>query len=263
MKKIKTSFRLAWKTVFFVFYVLAYISVCLFWRVWTRDQIQRRHLYNKTVQFFCRLGLALMKLRVNAINPPSPESPYLLVSNHLGILDILILSSIKPTLFVTSVEMKNTPFLGLLTDMAGCLYVERRSRSQILQELSEIRQALKDGLSVALYPEGTSSNGERVLPFKKTLLTAAAGTGVPIKPVIVNFRKVNGEPMSDRWRDYVCWYGDLTFTGFLFRVFSLESVDVDLEFAHEVMVHSEEQRKEIAHHLQTVIESKYTPIPLL
>ena len=261
MSILMQVFRFSWKLPIFIFYVFSFIIACFFWRLWTRDFYHRRRLYTYTVKFYCRLALWLMNFKLNVINPPDEDQPYLLVSNHLGILDILMLASVKPTLFVTSVEMRNTPLLGLLTEMGGCLYVERRDRSNIRNEMGEIRSTLQNGLSVALYPEGTSSNGERLLPFKKTLLTSAAGTGVPIKPVIVNFRKVNGEPMSHKWRDYVFWYGDLTFHGFLIRVFTLKSIEADLEFGTEVLIHNEEERKQIAAHLQDLIESKYVPIP--
>lgn len=253
--------RVVWKLSLFLLFVFSFITACLFWRMWTKDHVQRRHLYTHTVRFYCKLSLWLMNFKLNVINPPDEDSPYLLVSNHVGILDILMLASVKPTLFVTSVEMKNTPLLGLLTEMGGSLYVERRDRSNIQNELLEIRETLKKGLSVALYPEGTSSNGAQVLPFKKTLLTSAAGTGVPIKPVVLNFRKVNGEPMSHKWRDYVFWFGDQTFIGFLFRVFTLKSIEADIEFGEELHVHNEEERRTIAAHLQSLVESKYDPIP--
>jgi 1-acyl-sn-glycerol-3-phosphate acyltransferase len=149
--------RFVCKAVLFIIFVVSFIVACLFWRLWTRDFFRRRRLYNYTVKFYCRLALWLMGLKLNVINRPDEERPYLLVSNHLGILDILLLASVKPTLFVTSVEMKNTPFLGLLTEMGGCLYVERRDRSNIRNEMSEIRHALENGLSVALYPEGMTN----------------------------------------------------------------------------------------------------------
>lgn len=255
-------FRLAWKGLLFLIFILSFIVTCFFWRLWTFDHVRRRQLYSQTVRYYCRLALWVMRFKLNVINAPDEKNHYLLVSNHLGILDILMLASVQPTLFVTSVEMRNTPLLGLLAEMGGSLYVERRDRSNIQNELLEIRQTLQRGLSVALYPEGTSSNGEKVLPFKKTLLTAAAGTGVPIKPVVVNFRKINDEPMSHKWRDYVCWYGDLTFPGFLYRVFTVKKIEADIEFCEDMMVHGEDERREIAAKLQTLIESKYTPIPL-
>lgn len=255
-------FRISYKSILFVFFILGFILTSLFWRLRTRDLVRRRHHYTFTVSLFCRLALWLLKFKVHVINVPSQKKPFLLVGNHLGMLDILVVAARKPTLFITSVELRQTAGLGFIAEMAGCLFVERRSRSNITGEIGEIREALKQGFSVTLYPEGTSTNGERVLPFKKSLMTAVAGTGVHIKPMVINYRKINGEPMSDKWRDYVCWYGDQTFLPMLGRIFSVSSVEVDLEFCGEVMVHSEEQRHQVAAEIQKVIVDKYVPIPL-
>ncbi len=252
----------AFRSVLFSIAVVAYVAVSLFWRVWTRDQVRRRHHYTHTVSFFCRFALWFMNFHVRTINQPPKDQPFLLVGNHLGILDILVLSASHPTLFITSVDMRETAGLGFLTEMGGCLYVERRNRQNILNEIGEIRTALQQQFSVALYPEGTSTNGEMVHPFKKSLLTSAAGTGIPIIPVVTNYRKVNGEPMSHKWRDYVCWYGDQTFFPALMRILSVRSVEVDLEFCQEVDVHSQDERRHVAAHLHQVISSRYTPIPM-
>jgi len=254
--------RILYKSILFLVAVVFYIGVSLFWRVWTRDLARRRHHYTHTVSFFCRFALRVMNFHVRRINAPPTEQSFLLVGNHLGILDILVLAAYHPTLFVTSVDMREQPGLGFLTEMGGCLYVERRNRQKILSEIGEIREALKQKFSVVLYPEGTSTNGERVLPFKKSLLTSAAGTGIPILPMVINYRRVNGEPMSHKWRDYVCWYGDQTFFPALVRILSVRSVDVDLEFCEEVDVHSDDERRQVASHLYEVISSKFTPIPM-
>jgi 1-acyl-sn-glycerol-3-phosphate acyltransferase len=254
--------RILYKSIFFLIAVIAYVLVSLFWRLWTRDPIRRRHHYTHTVSFFCRLALWFMNFKVRTIHAPTPGASFLLVGNHLGMLDILVLSSQHPTLFITSVDMRETPGLGFLTEMGGCLYVERRSRQNILGEISQIREALQQKFSVALYPEGTSTNGEKVLPFKKSLITAAAGTGVSILPVVINYRQVNGEPMSHKWRDYVFWYGDQTFVPALLRIFSVQSVNVDLEFCEEIDVHNEEERRQVAAQLYQVIASKFTPIEI-
>lgn len=203
-----------------------------------------------------------MNFRVRLINAPAPDQSFLLVGNHLGMLDILVLAAHHPSLFITSVDMRETPGLGFLTEMGGCLYVERRNRQNIMTEIGEIRSALQQQFSVVLYPEGTSTNGEKVLPFKKSLLTSAAGTGIPILPVVINYRKVNGEPMAHKWRDHVFWYGDQTFVPALMRIFSVHSVEVELEFCEEVDVHSEDERRHVASHLHQVISSKFTPIPM-
>jgi lyso-ornithine lipid O-acyltransferase len=232
------------------------------YRIFVKNQLRRRKYFLRSVSFFCRLGLGLLGFEIKAINLPSKDEPYLLVGNHLGMLDILAVAGIKPTLFVTSVELKNTPGLGVLAEMSGCLYVERRDRSNIKNELQEIRDALAQGCSVTLYPEGTSTNGERILPFKKTLLTSAAGTNVPILPMVVNYVSVNDEQMSHKWRDYVCWYGDDTFLDSLIRIFTVDKVLVEIEFLEPVHVESEEQRREVAAQVQHQIVQKYRKIPL-
>lgn len=255
-------FRISYKLFIFVFFILSYILVSLFWRLWTRDLLRRRYHYTNTVSFFCGAALWLLNFKVKVKGIARAQHPHLLVGNHLGMMDILVSAACKPSLYVTSVEMKNTPGLGLLAEMGGCLYVERRNRSNIQNEIGEIRNALKQGFSVAIYPEGTSTNGERVLPFKKSLMTAAAGTGVPILPVVINYTHVNGEPMSDEWRDYVCWYGDQTFFPALIRLFTVKSVNVEIEYCDEVMVHNEEERRHIAAKVQSIVVSKYRKIPL-
>lgn len=256
-----TVIRVLFKFPLFLLLVILYILTSLFWRIWTKDLVQRRRLATRTVSFFSRQALRLMNFKVNLIEPPHENKPYLLVGNHLGFLDILVTASQHPTLFITSVDMRKTPGLGFLTEMGGSLFVERRSRSRIMHEILEIREALQQGFSVVLYPEGTSTSGERVLPFKKSLMTAAAGTGVPILPMVINYRKVNGEPMSHRWRDFVFWYGDLAFAPTLIRILSLKSTEVDLEFCQEIEVLSEEQRRDVADQVQKLIVSKFAAIP--
>ncbi|MEZ0392451.1 MAG: lysophospholipid acyltransferase family protein [Pseudobdellovibrionaceae bacterium] len=254
--------RILLRAPIFIALIIAYILISLFWRVWTKNQVRRRHHYTHTVSFFCKAALKLLNFRVHVVGAPHREESFLLVGNHLGFMDIFVLASQHPTLFITSVDMRQTPGIGFLTEMGGCLYVERRSRSNITNEIEEIRTALRQGFSVALYPEGTSSNGERVLPFKKSLLTSAAGTGVPILPMVINYRKVNGEPISHKWRDYVCWYGDQTFFPAMKRILSVKSVDVEIRFFDEIDVHSEEARRVIAVQLQELITSNYSGIPM-
>jgi 1-acyl-sn-glycerol-3-phosphate acyltransferase len=257
-----TSIRIFFRAIIFIFLILAYVLTSLFWRVWTQDQIKRRHHYTRTVSFFCKFALRLLNFKILARNLPSQDESFLIIGNHMGILDIFVLASLHPSLFITSVDMRQTAGLGFLTEMGGCLYVNRRSRSQINREIEQIREALKQKFSVVLYPEGMSSNGERVLPFKKSLLVSAAGTGIPILPAAINYRKVNGEPMSHRWRDYVCWYGDQTFLPFVKRILSVKSVEVEIEFGEQVEVHTEEQRREVAISLQKWFIAKFDKIPL-
>jgi 1-acyl-sn-glycerol-3-phosphate acyltransferase len=242
--------------------VTGYIGTIIFWKTVLRDDTRRRDKFIKTVSFYSRILLWCANTKLTVKNMPPTDQPFLLVGNHLGIIDIMLIASVRNVLFVTSVEMKNTPFLGTLAEMASCIFVERRSRAHMQNEIKNIREALEQGYNVVLYPEGTSTNGERVLPFKKAMITAAAGTGVPILPMVLNFTHVNGEKMHWKWRNHICWYGDHSFVGWLFKMASLREVRAEIEFLEPIVFHSEEERRHVAENAQRQIEEKFVPIPL-
>ncbi|UOF00087.1 lysophospholipid acyltransferase family protein [Bdellovibrio reynosensis] len=204
--------------------------------------------------------LKVFNCRVKYTNRPGDSEKFLAVSNHMGFVDILMLASCFPVVFVTSNEMKETPFLGLLTEMAGCMYVERRSRTKILEEMKSIGAVLKRGYRVVLYPEATSTNGEKVLPFKKTLIMAAAYAGVPIQPIVINFRKINDEEFSLKWRDHVCWYGDIPFVTAMWKSLTLKSVDAEVEFLEKIFCTTEDDRGLIADKAHALISAKFVPV---
>lgn len=248
------------RSIIFALMSVAYLIEASLARFVLKDLTGRRRFYCNAVSRYCRWGCVVLNVKINAINLPDPSRHFLYVGNHMGFLDILVLASLRPTLFVTSKEMRETLVLGTLCEMGGCLFVERRSRMNILGEMDEIRQALKQGFSVSLYPEGTSSDGRQVLPFKKSLLGASAGTGVAIKAMVTNYRKVNGQPMSDQWRNHIFWYGELRVVPALFRLLSVKSIEVDLSFHDEVVISHQAERRQIAATLHAVIASHYTPI---
>jgi 1-acyl-sn-glycerol-3-phosphate acyltransferase len=250
------------KLLFWIPIVVGYLSTCALWKIFVSDPVKQRRLFAKTVSWYSRRIIWFMNAKVKVKNMPPEHHPFLLVGNHLGFFDIILLASVRPCLFITSVEMKETPLLGTMCEMGGCVFVERRRRANIAKEIEVIRQALKQDFNVVLYPEGTSNNGEQVWPFKKSLMTAAAGTGVPILPMVINFTRVNGQPMTWKWRDYVFWYGEQTFFPALWRMMSLKSVKAEIEFLEPIICHDEEERRHIAQTAHDQISKKFKKIPL-
>lgn len=250
------------KIILWIPILVGYLLTCLFWKIVIRDPVQKRRKYAETVSLVSRIVLwyANAKLTVKSM-PPKNES-FLLVGNHLGIIDIMLLASVKNCLFITSVEMRDTPLLGTLCEMGGCLFVERRNRLGMTREIESIREVLKQGFNVVLYPEGTSTNGEKLLPFKKSLITAAAGTDVPILPMVLNYTSVNGEKMSGKWRNHVFWYGDHTFLAALYRMMSLKEMTAEIEFLNPIICNSTDERREVSRQAFEQVEAKFIPIPL-
>lgn len=109
-------------------------------------------------------ALRILGIRTFLLDVPSEIRSGLIVANHISYLDVLVLSRVAPLLFVTSTEVRDTPGLGLITRLAGCLFVERRNRSKIKSDSSDIQAALDSNIPVVLFPEGTSSDGSGVLP---------------------------------------------------------------------------------------------------
>jgi 1-acyl-sn-glycerol-3-phosphate acyltransferase len=162
-----------------------------------------------------RLYLKLLgfEVRIAGRREPRPRRPALIVSNHLSYLDVLLIAGRFPGCFVTSEEVRRTPFLGHVTALAGCLFVERRSRASLGRETRSISDALKSGLDVILFPEGTSTCGETVLRFRRPLFQAALDAAADVLPVCLVYTSLDGRVLDGHNRDRLFWYGDMGFAG--------------------------------------------------
>ncbi|WP_253696572.1 lysophospholipid acyltransferase family protein [Bdellovibrio sp. HCB117] len=260
MENIVTGVRGVVKILVFIIIILTFLIWSFVCHFALRSPEKRLKTFSANAKFFSGLIIKAMGLKLLVKNKPADSEKFLLISNHMGFIDIMMLASCTPMVFVTSNEMRETPFLGLLTEMGGCIYVERRSRTRILEEMKTIVDTLKKGFRVVLYPEATSTNGEKVLPFKKTLMMAAAHAGVPIQPVVINFRKINGEDFTLKWRDHVCWYGDIPFATAMWRAATLKSVIGEIEFLEQIHSTPEDDRGVIAEKAHALIASKFVPV---
>ena len=259
------TLRVLFRLFFFLTCVVIFVLYSFSGRLMYWDLRSTRRFHARTVHRFCRFFLSVMKIRIQVKNGhllSSNERPnFLLVANHLGLIDILVHSSLSPTLFITSLEMKGTPGLGLLTQLGASLYVNRRDRSQISWEAQNIAETLKQGFDVMLFPEATSTPGDKVYPFKKTLFSAAALSDRSVLPIAVSFVRVNEQPMQHKFRDWVCWYGDISFLFALQKILQMRSLDVEVEYGNPFAVDKPEDRGEASAKAFDFINSKYKPIP--
>ena len=182
---------------------------------------------------------------------------FLLVGNHMSYLDPLVIASVQPTLFVTSVDMGETPGLGHITKMGGCIHIERRHRGHVDRDLGVMSEALKQGFNVMIFPEGTSSNGQDILPFKKSLLMAAVEAGVDIMPVCLKYTEIDGEPFSAKNADKICWYGDMSFGPHFVESMKSKNVKVEIHFLEPIQVTKDSTRDELALKSHTAVRKEY------
>lgn len=155
-----------------------------------------------------------------------PPAAGLLVSNHLTYLDILVLVTIAPAVFVSKSEVRNWPVFGWFSRLAGTLYVDRTRRSDVARLDREIRKVLCDGLVVVLFPEGTSSDGHDVLPFKSSLLEPVSGAQHPLTIAHIGYALADGSVEND-----VCYWGDMTFFPHFLKLLSKRRIDACVRFA--------------------------------
>lgn len=253
------NFRASLRFFKFVYFILLYFVFAIYIYLTEKNVISRRRRLTENGSRTAQLIVKAFNVELICKNPIANDEHSLLVGNHVGFVDIVCLSALVNSVFITSLEMKNTPVLGQITDLGGCAYVNRKSRMAIQDELKDIVDVLKQGFRVVLYAESVASNGEQVLPFKKTLMMSAGMANKPIRPFVFNFIKVNGDAVKYEQRDSVCWYGDQTFFPAIWRSLKLDSLTCEIEFLPLVYPSPDEDRTALAEKIHAMVNDKFKP----
>lgn len=243
---------------FFVLITLYLLNaVVISMMTWDSEKRRKKRILNG--HFYA--GLIAKSFRVQVVcKDPIPKSENsLLVGNHIGFIDIVCLQTICDSVFITSLEMKRTPFLGQICDLGGCAYVDRKNRMNIHEELKGVTEVLRQGFRVVLYAESVASSGEQVLPFKKTLMMSAGLADRPLRPFVFNFRKVNGGPVLYKHRDSLCWYGKQNFLLVMWRSMHFDSIICEIEFLPLLFPKANEDRTQLAKTVHDMVSAKFVP----
>jgi 1-acyl-sn-glycerol-3-phosphate acyltransferase len=210
-------------------------------------------------RFLCRL----FGIRLRIIGTPVEGQGVLMVANHTSWLDILILSSAARISFVAKAEVQSWPFFSTLAALQETVFVDRNRRSQTGAARDQIASRLREGDALVLFPEGTSNDGNGVLPFKSALMGAAEaelGTDtagnvahVPVQPVSVAYVGVHGIPMGREFRPLFAWYGDMELVPHLWEALKTGPIEVVVEFHKPMTVDSVGGRKALAMIAETVV----------
>ncbi len=175
----------------------------------------------------------ILGFRIRTIGAPTSRRPVLFASNHVSYTDITILGSLITGSFVAKAEVAGWLLFGWLAKLQRTVFVDRRVRSTRSQR-DAMMARLAAGDALILFPEGTSSDGNRVLPFKSALFSAAeamqAIEPVVIQPVSIAYTRLDGIPLGRLLRPYLAWYGTAELTPHLWRMIGLGTVEVVVEF---------------------------------
>jgi lyso-ornithine lipid O-acyltransferase len=159
------------------------------------------------------------------------------VSNHLSYLDILLYSSVQPFVMVAKTEVRGWPLLGWLTAQAGTVYVERGGGPKTYGRVNAaMAEAYGSGLPVLFFPEGTTTDGAGVLPFRRGLFHSVLDNGVSLRTAAVRYTlEYDAVNRGASVGENVCWWGEMGFTSHLFGVLGLRGLSAQMRFGEEVV----------------------------
>jgi len=159
------------------------------------------------------------------------------ISNHLGYLDVVAFAALHPCAFVGKSEIRKWPFLGWITAMGGTVYVQRGRGGSAGRAMAGMQEALDAGIPLIFFPEGTCSLGDTVLPFRSGLLGEAIASGQPITAAYLRYRLTQDNGPFRSLAD-VCFWDDTLLVKHIFRMMSMRGIEVDLRFAESPIAFS-------------------------
>jgi 1-acyl-sn-glycerol-3-phosphate acyltransferase len=247
MRYIRAAIRfplfliLTFGTYFAWFFCSFFIPNKLYWRQLCFQQWSRG---------FARL--AGMKIEVIG---QIPKPPFFLVANHLGYMDIPALRAVVDGVFVAKEEIHGWFFAGKMISDFGMIFVDRQNRRDIPRAGAKIISRLSDGEGVIVFPEGTSTKGEDVLPFNSSFLQFAAQTDQPVSYASLSYRTPDGEmPASEA----VCWWDDTSFLRHILRMFKLPGFTAIINFGDGPVLSTD--RKKLAGELRDKVRERFIPV---
>lgn len=207
-----------------------------------------------------RILLRLIGVRVTVRGTPATGRPLLVLANHASWLDIPVVGSLTPLFFVAKSEVGTWPVIGLLARFQRTVFVDRQRRHATGAVNREIADRLGQGDPVVLFAEGTSSDGNRVLPFRTALVGAVreafATTGeVMVQPLSVAYVRLQGVPMGRSHRAVAAWFGDMDLAPHLLDVLRHGAIDVEVSFGAPVALDDTHDRKSVTRACETAVRT--------
>ena len=218
-----------------------------------------RPLARRLPLFYHRICCRILGFEVRVEGEISRVRPTLFVSNHISYVDIAVFGSILEASFVAKAEIADWPLFGLLAKLQRSVFVERRAGRHVAQQKETIARRLAAGDNLILFPEGTSADSQRVLPFKSALFSVAeTGAGAPpltVQPVTVAYTHLDGIPLHRALRPHFAWYGDMSMASHLFEMLGVGVVSVVVTFHEPVPSDRFATRKALADFCHGVVVS--------
>lgn len=240
--------KIFYKSAVFVILVAGYLLAALFINIFTGNKAAKLGRLSQVASFFSTLAIRTLKVNVRVADRRNLGNtrPALIVSNHLSYLDIFITSSVLPSVFIAGMDGVQENFLiGSVTKLSGSIFVERKTRAGLSRDIRKISEIIPHNINLVLYPEGMTTDGRTVQPFKSSLFLPAAEAGLDVLAMCFKYRKINGEVIDESNKDRIFFYGEMSFFSHFFSMMTLDSIDVDLHIIDLIRSSEYSDRKEI------------------
>lgn len=218
-------------------------------------------LARKFPHWYHRQLCRLLGIRLHVEGRIVENAPVLVVANHVSWLDIPVLSAVAPLSFVAKKEVGTWPFVSSLARLQRSVFIDRTRRTAVGHTTNEIIERLKSGDTIVLFAEGTSSDGNRVLPFKTPLFAAVKPTlanghtevGACVQTLTIAYTHLHGIPLSRTRRSLVGWYGDMEMASHAWELLKAGPLDAKIHISPPVPLSDFTDRKELARYTEAVI----------
>lgn len=212
----------------------------------------RYKFFGKLYQFACKV----LNIELAVKGEISTQNPLVFVGNHTSYLDIIILGAALPASFVSKASVANWPLIGQVGSLMGTLFI-KRDRKLADGHVTQMYAALKKGRSLIFFPEGTTADGIRTLPFKTSLFKLAERHEVFIQPVTIRYSHINGLPIHRNEKTLTAWIGDMTLIPHLRDLFRLGRLRVEVVVHEAIAPAKNTDRKVLAKQCQEIVQAAY------
>jgi len=222
MRLLKLAAFLSLWVVFFVLVAIVHLWISILglpnrWKILSR--------LNRNYTLLLRLILNI-KVTVAGDEGQLERGGYVIIANHVSYVDGIVLGSIFPIVFVSKREVKKWPIVGQWNVLCGTIFINRQRKNEVGALVREMTRKLRQEANILLFPEGTSTNGEKMLPFQTVPLAAPLRSRSIIVPVTLAYTTIDEQPVTAVNRDFVYWYGDMDFVTHFWDLLGRRGVEV-------------------------------------
>jgi len=229
------------KTFKILLHILLVVPLCLLILVSTKNQQER------IIRFWCKRLLSIFEIKVEVTGLDTylvNQKKYLMVANHISWMDIIVIQSIKPCIFVAKSDVASWPLFGWVAQMTGTIFIKRDKVSDIKKALKKMKRRLIKR-SVCIFPEGTSTNGRYLLPFKSNLFQSSIDTNKSILPLCLRYEQNN------TYSDKAAFVDDMSLVDSINKIKQEKDIYVIVEVLQPIRPRY--NRKELASYTQEMI----------